>query len=103
MEVKVENNVENIILTKIQKLNFYVEAKNQEAKEENVRDYGVKVLGIMEVDYVQQNLEMNFFQQEEEEEEIQKVGIVVEIMRKEEEENGEEVELLVKELERVVI
>ena len=39
MEVKVEDNVENIILTKIRKLLLYVEAKNQEVKEEIVLDF----------------------------------------------------------------
>ena len=60
MEVKVEDSVQNIILKKIQKLLLHVEAKNQEEKEEIVKDFGVKVLGIMEVDYVKQNLKMNF-------------------------------------------
>ena len=60
MEAKVEDSVQNIILKKIQKLLLHVEAKNQEEKEEIVKDFGVKVLGIMEVDYVKQNLKMNF-------------------------------------------
>ena len=60
MEVKVEDSVQNIILKKIQKLLLHVETKNQEEKEEIVKDFGVKVLGIMEVDYVKQNLKMNF-------------------------------------------
>ena len=60
MEVMVEDSVQNIILKKIQKLLLHVEAKNQEEKEEIVKDFGVKVLGIMEVDYVKQNLKMNF-------------------------------------------
>ena len=39
MEVKVEDSVQNIILKKIQKLLLHVEAKNQEEKEEIVKDF----------------------------------------------------------------